>query len=233
MFPVFLFTFQVFNRGFYLVTGSGEPTYTLSEAVEKLGFGKFQMKIIWMVGFFVVSTLVLFHHHYHHHRHVIIIINIIIIVIIIIIVVIVVIIITIITKLINASVANRALVVILLHSFQTILATFIGMPPLNSCSPALHLVCSSAIYAKLFWVFLLLSYQVIAFLGSSLGCILNRLVAMISNRWDYSMLMASRYCGLHCTLKRKSSQFEAFVIEESQAFRRVFYPASGYYLRPC
>ena len=139
MFPVFLFTFQLFNRGFYLVTGSGEPTYTLSEAVEKLGFGKFQMKIIWMVGFFVVSTLVLFPHHYHHHRHVIIIIIIIIIVIIIIIIIIIVVIITIITKLINASVANRALVVILLHSFRTILATFIGMPPLNSCSPALLL----------------------------------------------------------------------------------------------
>ena len=36
-------------------TDSGQPTYTLSEAVEKIGFGKFQMNIIWMVGFFVVS----------------------------------------------------------------------------------------------------------------------------------------------------------------------------------
>lgn len=36
-------------------TDSGQPSYTLSEAVEKIGFGKFQMNIIWMVGFFVVS----------------------------------------------------------------------------------------------------------------------------------------------------------------------------------
>ncbi|XP_073257422.1 synaptic vesicle 2-related protein-like isoform X1 [Porites lutea] len=34
---------------------SGQPTYTLSEAVEKIGFGKFQMNIIWMVGFFVIA----------------------------------------------------------------------------------------------------------------------------------------------------------------------------------
>lgn len=34
---------------------SGEQTYTLSEAIEKLGFGKFQIKITLMVGFFVIA----------------------------------------------------------------------------------------------------------------------------------------------------------------------------------
>ena len=41
----------------FLYTDSGEQTYTLSEAIEKLGFGKFQIKITLMVGFFVVSRL--------------------------------------------------------------------------------------------------------------------------------------------------------------------------------
>ena len=41
---------------FYLViTDSGELTYTLSEAMEKIGFGKFQLRILLMVGFFMVS----------------------------------------------------------------------------------------------------------------------------------------------------------------------------------
>ena len=42
---------------FVLSTGSGEITYTLSEAVEKIGFGKFQIKMLLIVGFFTVSTV--------------------------------------------------------------------------------------------------------------------------------------------------------------------------------
>jgi len=38
-----------------IFTDSGELTYTLSEAVEKIGFGKFQIRILLMVGFFTVS----------------------------------------------------------------------------------------------------------------------------------------------------------------------------------
>lgn len=34
---------------------SGELTYTLSEAVEKIGFGKFQIRILLMVGFFTIA----------------------------------------------------------------------------------------------------------------------------------------------------------------------------------
>lgn len=35
--------------------GSGELTYTLSEAVEKIGFGKFQIKMLLIVGFFTIA----------------------------------------------------------------------------------------------------------------------------------------------------------------------------------
>ena len=52
-----MFVTDIFLR---IRVDSGEPTYTLSEAVEKLGFGRFQMNIIWMVGFFVVSTIYLY-----------------------------------------------------------------------------------------------------------------------------------------------------------------------------
>ncbi|KAJ7387131.1 hypothetical protein OS493_004096 [Desmophyllum pertusum] len=37
------------------VEGSEELTYTLSEAVEKIGFGRFQIKILLMVGFFTIA----------------------------------------------------------------------------------------------------------------------------------------------------------------------------------
>lgn len=46
--------FTFFNHFF---TDSGELTYTLSEAVEKIGFGKFQIRILLMVGFFTVSVV--------------------------------------------------------------------------------------------------------------------------------------------------------------------------------
>ena len=46
--------FTFFN---HLFTDSGELTYTLSEAVEKIGFGKFQIRILLMVGFFTVSVV--------------------------------------------------------------------------------------------------------------------------------------------------------------------------------
>ena len=49
----FLITFYL------LTTDSGELTYTLSEAVEKIGFGKFQIRILLMVGFFTVSIFTL------------------------------------------------------------------------------------------------------------------------------------------------------------------------------
>ena len=43
----------------FFLAGSEELTYTLSEAVEKIGFGRFQIKILLMVGFFTVSTKII------------------------------------------------------------------------------------------------------------------------------------------------------------------------------